>query len=76
MKSFPKALFGFLAVVFFGIGFAYLPFFVWIGEDGGPTTLIGLFISIGSLLIPWALAIGFAAEALKETKSEETPPNE
>ncbi len=76
MKYLPKAIFGFLAIVFFTIGLAYLPFFVWIGEDGGPTTLIGLLISIGSLLIPWAIGLWFAAEALKETKSDETPPTE
>lgn len=76
MKSLPKVILGFLAIIFFGIGLAYLPFFVWIGEDGGPTTLIGLLISIGSLLIPWAIGLWFAAEALKETKSDKTPPTE
>lgn len=76
MKSLPKVIFGFLAIVFFAIGLAYLPFFVWIGEDGGPTTLIGLLISVGSLLIPWAIGLWFAAEALKETISDETPPTE
>ena len=68
MTSFRKAIFGLFALVFFAIGWANLTSFVWIGEDGGPSTLVGFFISIGSLLIPWVLALGFAAEALKETK--------
>jgi len=68
MKSISKVIFGLLAVLFFAIGMAYLPFLVWIGEDGGPKTLIGLFISIASVLIPWSVGLWFAAEAVKEKK--------
>ncbi len=76
MTSFRKVIFGFLALVFFAIGWANLTSFVWIGEDGGPSTLTGFFINIGSLLIPWVLALGFAAETLKEAKSDDNPPSE
>jgi len=76
MKSLTKVIFGFLALVLFAIGWANLTSFVWIGEDGGPSTLTGFIINIGSLLLPWVLALGFAAEALKATKSGDNPPSE
>ncbi|MEN9961839.1 MAG: hypothetical protein RIS66_252 [Actinomycetota bacterium] len=65
MKSLPKVIFGSLAIVFFAIGLAYLPFFVWIGDGQGSNPLLGLLIGIASVLIPWAISYWFARLALK-----------
>jgi hypothetical protein len=76
MKSLPKVIFGSLAIVFFAIGLAYLPFFVWIDDGQGSNPLLGLLIGIASVSIPWAISYWFARLALRKPRSENPPPTE
>jgi hypothetical protein len=72
-----KRIFGFLALTFFLVGFAFLPFLAVVGnENMGSQPLLGYAIVLPSVLIPWAIGFWFFKRALRTQKPEGTTPTE
>jgi hypothetical protein len=72
-----KRIYGFLALTFFLVGFAFLPFLAGIGnENMGSQPLLGLAIVLLSVLIPWAIGFWFFKLAWRTSKQEESPRTE
>ena len=72
-----KRIFGFLALTFFLVGFAFLPFLAVVGnENMGSQPLLGFAIVLPSVLIPWAIGFWLFKLALRTQKPEETTPTE
>lgn len=69
-----KVIYGFLAAVFFLIGFAYLPFLVWLGNGMGTKPWLGDLIILFSVVVPWGIGSWFLNLALRSPKVEENPP--
>ena len=77
MKMLTKRIFGFLALTFFLVGFAFLPFLAGIGSDNsGSQPFLGLAIVLLSVLFPWSIGFWFFKLALRTPKVDETPPTE
>jgi hypothetical protein len=72
-----KRIFGFLAITFFLVGFAFLPFLAVVGnENMGSRPLLGFAIVLPSVFIPWAIGFWFFKLALRTQSQEESPPTE
>ena len=71
-----KSIYGFLALAFFLIGVAYLPFGVWVGKGTDSQLWVGYVIFVLSVGIPWGLGFWFFRLAMKrpaEPQAEEHP---
>lgn len=69
-----KIIYGFLALAFFFIGAAYLPFWVWVDKGTGSELWFGYVIFTLSVGVPWGLGFWFFRLAMKrpaEPQSEE-----
>lgn len=74
-----KRIYGFLALAFFLIGAAYLPFGVWVGKGTGSQLWVGYVIFTLSVGIPWGLGFWFFRLAMNrraEPQTEEDPFSE
>lgn len=74
-----KRIYGFLALAFFLIGAAYLPFGVWVGKGTGSQLWVGYVIFTLSVGIPWGLGFWLFRLAMKrpaEPQTEEDPLSE
>lgn len=69
-----KRIYGFLALAFFLLGAAYLPFGVWVGKGTGSQLWVGYVIFTLSVGIPWGLGFWFFRLAMK--RPAEPQPDE
>ncbi len=69
-----KRIYGLLAIAFFLIGSAFLPWLSGTGNQVGSQLFVGLAIVLPSILIPWGMAFWFFNLAMKS--AEESPTEE